>query len=143
MGEWLFVLRLFLALVLYVFLGLAFYIMWQGLREDAQETLVTPMPAQLIFEAGAREGQRFLLRPVTTVGRGSDNFIVLNDEFVSANHAMILWRDATWWLEDLESHNGTYLNGERISEPISLTDGDHIRIGGMTLRFDMLLEERE
>ena len=75
------------------------------------------------------------LRPITALGRAGDNTLVLDDPFVSAHHALVLWRDERWWLEDLESHNGTFLNGERVSSARPLTSGDRIRLGETQLRF--------
>jgi pSer/pThr/pTyr-binding forkhead associated (FHA) protein len=77
------------------------------------------------------------LRPVTAIGRSSDNHIVIEDPFASTHHAVIVWRDQRWWLEDLESHNGTHLNDIRLTEPAVLNSGDVIRIGEKELNFVM------
>jgi hypothetical protein len=131
------ILRLVLALLLYLFLGVAFYILWRGLSQSEEKPAVTCAPATLIIEEGSDKGKQFALRPVTTVGRASDNPLVIHDPYASASHAMILWREDRWWLEDLESHNGTFLNGEQVSQPLTLTTGDCIRIGETILRFEM------
>ncbi len=136
MGESLLVLRLILAVLLYLFLSVAFYILWKGLQRNEQQSDVRPIPAKLTIEEGVGAGQSIALRPVTTAGRADNNPMILDDPFASTHHAMFLWRENAWWLEDLESHNGTFLNGERILKPTSLASGDRIRIGQTTLRFD-------
>jgi pSer/pThr/pTyr-binding forkhead associated (FHA) protein len=76
------------------------------------------------------------LRSVTAIGRADDNTLVLQDPFASAHHALILWREGRWYLEDLDSHNGTYLNGKRLADPQPLASGDRIGIGQTMVRFE-------
>jgi hypothetical protein len=154
------ILRLAMALMLYGFLGLAFMILWRSLRQGQIDNTPVPMPAMLVLEeepeaeaaigapagggapttAGAAtdttEAQRCPLRTVTAIGRADDNTLVLQDPFASAHHALILWREERWYLEDLDSHNGTYLNGKRLTGPQPLASGDHIGIGQTILRFE-------
>ena len=140
MAEFLLALRLILALLLYIFLGVAFYVLWRGLKQNERDVPATHTPAQIIVEEGPDQGQRVTLRPITAVGRADTSHLVINDPFASTNHAMILWREGLWWLEDLGSHNGTYVNDERITQPVPLTSGDRIRIGETILRFDAICE---
>jgi len=136
-AELLLALRLGLALLLYLFLGVAFYILWQGLRQHEKTPTITHTPAHVVVEEGEEQGRRFSLRPVTALGRSHTNVLIIADAFASNHHALILWRDELWWLEDLDSHNGTYLNEQRLTQPLPLTSGDHIRIGATVLRFEI------
>jgi pSer/pThr/pTyr-binding forkhead associated (FHA) protein len=135
MAEFLLVLRFVLAGLLYAFLGLLIYLIWQDLRHHAQADAAQVEPATLTAESDALPEQQFTLRAVTAMGRNRDNHLVIDDPFASANHAMVVWREGQWWIEDLDSHNGTYLNGERITKPQPLTAGDRISIGTTHLRF--------
>jgi hypothetical protein len=135
-AELLLALRFGLALLLYLFLGVAFYILWQGLRQHEKAPAIAHTPAHVVIEEGEEQGRRLSLRPVTAIGRSHTNILIIGDAFASNHHALILWRDELWWLEDLESHNGTYLNEQRITHPVPLTSGDRIRIGTTTLRFE-------
>ncbi|HOT91817.1 MAG TPA: FHA domain-containing protein [Anaerolineae bacterium] len=137
MGELLLTLRLVLAALLYLFLGVALYVLWRGLRQNEQPPVVVHAPAQVIIEQGDEAGRCITLRPVMAVGRGAANHLPLNDPFTSTKHAMILWRDNLWWLEDLGSHNGTFLNDKRVNKPTPLASGDRIRVGQTILRFEM------
>lgn len=136
-AELLLVLRFGLALLLYLFLGVAFYILWQGLRQHEKTPVIARTPAHVVIEEGEEPGKRLSLRPVTAIGRSHTNILIIADAFASNHHALILWRDELWWLEDLESHNGTFLNEQRVTQPVPLTSGDRIRIGATVLRFEL------
>jgi pSer/pThr/pTyr-binding forkhead associated (FHA) protein len=68
-----------------------------------------------------------------TVGRAATCDVVLADTYVSNVHARIYERDGGWWLEDLGSTNGTYVNRTRVSTPTAVGPGDEIRMGKATL----------
>jgi len=70
-----------------------------------------------------------LIIPITTLGRGEHNQIIVNDTYTSYEHARIIYQQEKFFLEDLESTNGTFLNGVRIKERIEIQDGDQIKIG--------------
>jgi pSer/pThr/pTyr-binding forkhead associated (FHA) protein len=74
-------------------------------------------------------------RDVVSIGRGSDRAVRLKDLACSRNHAEIQRLGARWILRDLESANGTWVNGKRVVET-SLEDGDELRIGATLFRFD-------
>ncbi|MCY7377535.1 MAG: FHA domain-containing protein [Pyrinomonadaceae bacterium] len=68
---------------------------------------------------------------ITTLGRGTDNTAAFaSDSNVSRYHAEIEWRDDEFWLIDLNSSNGTKLNGESVRDDKKLNDGDEILLGG-------------
>jgi pSer/pThr/pTyr-binding forkhead associated (FHA) protein len=74
----------------------------------------------------------------TSIGRGAVNDVVVDEEHVSQQHARVFYRDAGFWVEDLQSTNGTYINGVRIEGTMRLTTGDLLKIGAMILRFELL-----
>ncbi|MHC1766003.1 MAG: AAA-like domain-containing protein [Verrucomicrobiia bacterium] len=81
-------------------------------------------------------GGRIRLRGTCTIGRGSTSDIVLNDSKVSRRHALIQpQKQYEFWLLDLGSSNGTYVNGRRISQPVLLRDRDQIELGPFRLVF--------
>src|SRR5947209_18589296 len=73
-------------------------------------------------------------RPIT-VGRSRENAIVLADEHASRVHARVQFADDRWTLTDLESRNGTHLDGEQIKGTQPLLDGQEVLIGASRLRF--------
>jgi len=70
-----------------------------------------------------------------TLGRRGDNDIVIKDPYVSKDHFQIVKDEDEYFLEDLNSANGTYLNGERIQDVVPLKDGDRIRVGNIEFLF--------
>jgi len=86
------------------------------------------------------EGDEFPLNSApVTVGRGGQNDLVLvGDEFASARHARIEVRGDGAWVQDLESTNGTYVNGSRVSGAQRLGAGDVLRVGETDLRVEEL-----
>ncbi len=135
-------LRVLTIIILYVFLGVAFYIIWRDLKQAGVQTPVQPEPPrQLRVIASAEDqplgvGQTLLLQSITHLGRHPDNVIVLNDVSVSGCHACISQKNGVWWLEDLNSRNGTTLNELPLSKPASLADGDIIGIGNTRFKLE-------
>nr|WP_120492580.1 FHA domain-containing protein [Corynebacterium lactis] len=93
-------------------------------------------PRQLLVTAGPLAGSRMNLdnQRDITIGRSESSAFVLNDDFASSQHARLINRDGAWYLEDLDSRNGTFLNGQRVEQPERLAPGMEIRIGRTTLR---------
>ncbi len=83
----------------------------------------------------ALEGVEFALDRELKLGRGPQNEIILPDRFASNSHARLYNRDGQYWLEDLGSKNGTYLNGKPLAETTVLANGDQIRIGEIIFKF--------
>lgn len=83
-------------------------------------------------------GHVYSLRPILSIGRSINNTIVLDDEFVSNEHALITKKNGKWWLEDLASRNGTLLNDLPLSTPTVLSTGDTITVGQTTLKLDVI-----
>ncbi|MBK9945254.1 MAG: DUF3662 and FHA domain-containing protein [Kouleothrix sp.] len=69
-----------------------------------------------------------------TVGRGLNNDIILEDTRVSRHHAQLRYRARRFWISDLGSTNGTFVNGEQVEEK-ALRDGDVVSLGGLELTF--------
>lgn len=83
----------------------------------------------LVLEEGMDEPHRWLVeQELTTLGRWPDNDIVLPDRLVSRHHAHIRRVGTQFLLADLDSTNGTFVNGERIAAEYALQDGDSIQI---------------
>ena len=84
----------------------------------------------LIVLRGLRVGEMFRIRSRITIGRDDSAEVRMSDAGVSRSHARILTRpDGVIYLVDLDSSNGTFVNGERITGPTFLADGDKIGVG--------------
>ena len=81
------------------------------------------------------DGSLILLEDVFRIGRSSSNQLVLNDELVSRQHAILQCIGDKWWVIDLGSSNGTLVNGQQIIQPTKLANSDNVRIGNSSLVF--------
>jgi hypothetical protein len=86
--------------------------------------------------AGLKTGAAYDMSHGAVLGRAQDADIRLEDEFSSSRHARLVPHGDALVLEDLGSTNGTYLNGEPVSGPQPLHDGDRIRIGDSEFTFE-------
>ncbi|MBC7833559.1 MAG: SpoIIE family protein phosphatase [Phycisphaerales bacterium] len=77
-----------------------------------------------------------ITKPVTTFGKAAECDVRLSEPTVSRRHAVIERVDGDWYITDFESHNGTFLNGQKLRprEPIPLTHGDQVRIAPWVFR---------
>jgi hypothetical protein len=81
-------------------------------------------------------GSTIALGPINSIGRNVNNTIYVEDDFVSATHAMLTFRGRSWFVEDQGSTNGTYVNGHRIDRPVALSFGDELTIGRVRMRLE-------
>jgi pSer/pThr/pTyr-binding forkhead associated (FHA) protein len=95
-----------------------------------------PVPAtagvarRLVITSGAKEGLEIdLPDEQLTIGRSSESGLVIRDDYTSTHHArLLLWPDG-WVIQDLDSTNGTYLNGERVMLPTPIPLNTPVKIG--------------
>jgi hypothetical protein len=99
------------------------------------EELATEGPALVVRSGGGRAGEHFLPEGErTSIGRSPDNDIFLDDVTVSRKHAVLIRRGDEFFIEDLGSLNGTYVNRKRI-ESARLESGDEVQVGKYRLTF--------
>ena len=82
-------------------------------------------------------GERFDLFGGLAIGRSSDADIRIEDRFASGIHARVYSRGPSYYVEDMNSTNGTFLNGARLDGEAGLGDLDEIRIGDTVFRFEL------
>ncbi|WP_104128768.1 FHA domain-containing protein [Cryobacterium sp. Y57] len=85
---------------------------------------------RLIITSGPKAGTEFPLGTDTiTIGRSSDSSLVIRDDYTSTHHArLMLWNDE-WMLQDLDSTNGTFLAGSRVTVPTKIPLNATVKIG--------------
>jgi tRNA A-37 threonylcarbamoyl transferase component Bud32 len=97
-----------------------------------------PLRCQLVLRGGPRAGQAFTLhQDITTLGRIAGNDVILPDPTVSRRHARLYFHESRWYLEDLNSANGTFVNDVPIVRPAPLLEGDEVRLGDLVLEFQL------
>jgi hypothetical protein len=132
-------LRVAVVFLLYFFLWQVIRVVSRDLRSGAGAPISQLSPyGQLVVassgQTGIPVGRIFPLSPVTVIGRSTETEVALNDTFLSSEHARLERRDDAWSLEDLNSTNGTYLNGFEVRAPTEVNDGDVIRVGRVELK---------
>jgi hypothetical protein len=88
---------------------------------------------------GLAANERYDLFGGLSIGRSGDADVRIDDRFASAVHARVYSRGASYYVEDLSSTNGTFLNGARLQGEAELSDLDEIKIGDTELRFELQL----
>ncbi len=123
-------LRLVLAISLYAFLLWAFYTLWRDFRSQTQLVTNREIPALMLsMDQDETSVDLKFTQPEVIIGRDPASSFPVNNETVSAHHARLSYYKKQWWLEDLHSTNGSYLNDERINAPVVVTSGDEVRCG--------------
>ena len=96
-----------------------------------------PVLANLLVRSGALKGQRLVVKtPVANIGRADYNDLVIPDESVSTTHAKLQRREGVWVLVDLDSTNGTFVDGDRVKGESPLGPGVTVRFGDIALLFE-------
>jgi hypothetical protein len=100
----------------------------------------TALVGWVVAMDGNQKGEDFRLHDgQNTIGSAADSDVVLSDQTVSAKHASIRYKDGKFFLSDLDSSNGTFVNGlDECVARVELNDSDMVRVGGVTLKFKAL-----
>ena len=85
---------------------------------------------------GLAGGEAFDIGPGLVIGRALACDVTIDDSYASGRHARLYDRDGHVYIEDLNSTNGTYVNGARVHAQQELRQGDLVRIGDAELRFE-------
>ena len=124
-------LRFLMAAAVYVFLGWALWTIRQDIRQGAQNASAYRFPAIRLEVRTQNHGlvSRTFSKSEIILGRNPDCDIPIHDETASAQHARLSYHHHQWWVEDLNSTNGTKLNKEKLTLPTVLTSDDEIQCG--------------
>ena len=88
---------------------------------------------KLVITSGAKAGAEFPLgRDEITIGRSSDSAIIIRDDYTSTHHARLMLWNGRWMIQDLDSTNGTFLNGSRVTVPTPIPLGATVKVGATT-----------
>ncbi len=137
------VLRFGLAIALYAFLGWSLFNLWQDLKQQGEIIASQKSPGiniVALLENGKEVRNRFFQTEVT-IGRDPNCDLPILDEAISARHARVSFHHSHWWLEDLNSTNGTSIGKSRVSIPTVLIPGDRFKCGGTEFIVQMELND--
>lgn len=143
----------FILLLRIAFIALVYFFLYQVARVSVRELVVfgragaatsTAQPSlpdprsslELLepAESSYYEGTSFPLDHYTTIGRTDDNSITIDDSFVSGSHAEIVFDQGAWWLQDMGSTNGTFVNNQPVRSRVRIANGDVLQFGRVRLR---------
>ena len=132
------VLRLIFLAMLYGFLWMVVRALVRDLRSAAKEPTIELGRLVVVASPSGEPpaGVAFALDAIATLGRDVNNSIVLEDEFVSATHAALTYRGRAWYVEDIGSTNGTFVNGSQVDGLSPIAFGDEIQLGQVRLRLE-------
>jgi pSer/pThr/pTyr-binding forkhead associated (FHA) protein len=124
-------LRLILTLTLYGFLGWALFMLWRDVQRQGQQLANRRIPP---ISISIRQGRgspviRHFSQSEITLGRDPGCDIPVTDETVSTRHIQLTFHHGQWWLDDLDSTNGTKLNKLPVTMSTVITSGDEIQCG--------------
>lgn len=103
-------------------------------RKESQRAETSTSPHNLLITGGPLVGTLLPLgaSPIV-IGRSPSATLVLEDEYASSQHARLSPSNGQWWIEDLGSRNGTFVDDERLTQPRVLMPGEIVRVGQTTL----------
>ncbi len=88
---------------------------------------------RLVITSGAKEGMELeLSTDQLTIGRSGESGLVIRDDYTSTHHARLMHWDTGWVIQDLDSTNGTYLDGQRVVLPTPVPLNTPVKIGTTT-----------
>src|SRR5689334_15103128 len=135
-----FLLSFILAIALYALMGWALWTLPQELKQQRDKLATSKKPTlTLHFKIGeGKESVQHFSQPEIMIGRDTNCDLSMMDEAVSAHHARLTHHHGQWWLEDLNSTNGTFLNREILTTPAVVITGDQFKCGNTV--FDIRVE---
>lgn len=130
--------RLLFLILLYVFLARIVRALLRDIRAATRDG--TAELGRLVVVASPPgdpvAGTVFPLDAITSIGRDVNNAIVIDDPFASAEHAVLTFRGRGWYVEDLGSTNGSYVDGRRVEAVTPIGYGDELAIGQVRMRLE-------
>ena len=134
--------RVLLVVVLYLFLGVVIFSLWKQLSVKVPVRMAVSVPTLILDPRDFNSPTRtFKNQKVITIGRNDGNDVHFDDIELSNHHAILRYHRDQWWIEDIHSTNGTFLNGEMIKNPTVLFSDDILRCG--VKEWKMIIENQE
>lgn len=141
-GPILLALRIAIAAALYAFLGWGLWLLWRDLRRQSRLLGATVNPVLVMARQGSDPPVMYRFTSLeVTIGRDTTCECRLDDPIISARHARLSFHHAQWWIEDLHSRNGTFLNDEPVRSQVVVTSGDSLRCGTLVFLITIVVED--
>ncbi|KQP53766.1 FHA domain-containing protein [Agreia sp. Leaf283] len=102
----------------------------EGSSAGTHPRATTGNAARLVITTGTKSGTEIPLGTMPlTIGRSTDSSVVIRDDYTSTHHARLMVWNEEWMLQDLDSTNGTFLDGKRVTSPVNVPLNTPIKIG--------------
>lgn len=140
-------LRIAIVVVLYLAILQIVFVARREMRQEARAAARGTAPHQArvvghlaVLDKGStklRDGEVFNIEEITTLGRDPTSSIQLDSGYTSISHARIVFdaRDSTLWVEDMDSRNGTYVDGQKVNGRVAVSPGSTLQIGDTRFKF--------
>jgi len=137
-GPILLILRLLMVLALYAFVGWALLTVWRDIRRQGDLIVMRQVPLIELRRKDQEHSQSYRgILPEIVIGREPACDFYLDDQTISARHARLSHHHGQWWIEDLGSTNGTFLNQATITTPMVIVSGDELCFGQVIVLVSM------
>jgi pSer/pThr/pTyr-binding forkhead associated (FHA) protein len=105
----------------------------RGGKGDAVAPAVPAGPTSLVVYADGTKPRTVKLAASMVIGRSPECELLVDDTYASQQHARIFGKNGSWYVEDLGSTNGTYVNDQKLASPAMIQPGDRVRVGTTVL----------
>ncbi|MGZ5297430.1 MAG: FHA domain-containing protein [Actinomycetota bacterium] len=135
----------------YGLFALLFLFVWRSMRWAVRGLTVEPSPSarktrkgggavptptgpsSVVVHPPEGKARTIKIGPSMTIGRAPECELLIDDTYASSQHARIFGKNGTWYVEDLGSTNGTFVNDQKLAAPAMVQPGDKIRVGTTVL----------
>jgi pSer/pThr/pTyr-binding forkhead associated (FHA) protein len=135
----------------YGLFALLFLFVWRSMRWAVRGLTVEPTPSgrrtrkagsavpapigpsSVVVHPPGGKARTVKIGPSMTIGRAPECELLIDDTYASSQHARIFGKNGTWYVEDLGSTNGTFVNDQKLAAPAMVQPGDKIRVGTTVL----------
>ena len=135
----------------YGLFALLFLFVWRSMRWAVRGLTVEPSPSgrkarksggavpiptgpsAVVVHPPEGKARTVKIGPSMTIGRAPECELLIDDTYASSQHARIFGKNGTWYVEDLGSTNGTFVNDQKLAAPAMVQPGDKIRVGTTVL----------
>lgn len=134
MSILLLLIRLLIVASLYAFIGWIVYTLWiEVYRKQDNRSKQTVPTITIKYSDDNGEKYLYINHPVAIIGREQDCDVFIANRSVSSRHSRLSYHQNQWWIEDLNSTNGTFLNQDLLKQPAVLMSDDQITVGNIEL----------
>lgn len=120
----------------FVLIAIIYYFLYNFLKVMVADlTMDRQNPGETGYYLMDDDGKQYPLLTINTIGRASDSDIVIEDPYLSSKHALITKKGRNMLIQDLNSTNGTFVNGRKIKKPFRLKEEDEVMLGDRKFTF--------